>query len=162
MRDVECELASERHGTVPVSLPAFLDPVHSAVASVPGAGGANNHMGSTTNVRAMRAVMARLNHHRLFFMDSITVPETVGYAAALELPEPEVRARLARELGYVTAKVGADAAIFDDDGRLMVAINFNMDMGDAWEHADDPYYPEPMTALAYRFGINYLIYAMTH
>ena len=26
--------------------------------------------------------------------------------------------------------------IFDDDGRLMVAINFNMDMGDAWEHAD--------------------------
>jgi hypothetical protein len=52
--------------------------------------------------------------------------------------------------------------IFDDDGRLMVAINFNMDMGDAWEHADDPVYPEPMTALAYRFGINYVIYAMTH
>ena len=40
--------------------------------------------------------------------------------------------------------------IFDDDGRLMVAINFNMDMGDAWEHADDPWYPEPMTALAYQ------------
>jgi hypothetical protein len=52
--------------------------------------------------------------------------------------------------------------IFDTDGRLMVAINFNMDMGDAWEHADDPVYPEPMTALAYRFGINYVIYAMTH
>jgi len=51
--------------------------------------------------------------------------------------------------------------IYDDDLRLMVAINFNMDMGDAWEHADDPVYPEPMTALAYRFGINYLIYAMT-
>jgi hypothetical protein len=53
-------------------------------------------------------------------------------------------------------------AIFDDDGRVMVAINFNMDMGDAWEHADNPYYPEPMTALAYRFAINYVIYAMTH
>jgi hypothetical protein len=53
-------------------------------------------------------------------------------------------------------------AILDDDGRIMVAINFNMDMGDAWEHADDPYYPQPMTALAYRFGVNYLIYAMTH
>jgi hypothetical protein len=51
--------------------------------------------------------------------------------------------------------------IFDDDGNLMVAINFNMDMGDAWEHADDPGYPEPMTALAYRFAINYLIYSMT-
>jgi hypothetical protein len=52
--------------------------------------------------------------------------------------------------------------IFDDNGRLMVAINFNMDMGDAWEHADDPWYPEPMTALAYKFAINYLIYTMTH
>jgi hypothetical protein len=52
--------------------------------------------------------------------------------------------------------------IYDDEGRLMVAINFNMDMGDAWEHADDPVYPEPMTALAYRFGINYIVYAMTH
>jgi len=52
--------------------------------------------------------------------------------------------------------------IFDDDGQLMVAINFNMDMGDAWEHADAPWYPEPMTALAYRFAVNYLIYSMTH
>jgi hypothetical protein len=52
--------------------------------------------------------------------------------------------------------------IYDDRGRLMVAINFNQDVGDAWEHADDAYYPEPMTALAYRFGINYIIYAMTH
>jgi hypothetical protein len=52
--------------------------------------------------------------------------------------------------------------VFDDDGRLMVAINFNMDMGDAWEHADDPWYPEPMTALAYRFAVNYLMYTMTH
>jgi len=53
-------------------------------------------------------------------------------------------------------------AIFDDDGRVMVAINFNMDMGDAWEHADDPWYPQPMTALAYRFALNYVIYSMTH
>jgi hypothetical protein len=52
--------------------------------------------------------------------------------------------------------------IYDDAGRLVVAINFNMDMGDAWEHADDPNYPLPMTALAYRFAVNYVIYAMTH
>jgi hypothetical protein len=52
--------------------------------------------------------------------------------------------------------------IFDDEGRLMVAINHNMDIGDAWEHADWPDYPENMTALAYRFGINYVVYAMTH
>ena len=52
--------------------------------------------------------------------------------------------------------------IYDDDGRLMVAINFNIDMGDAWEHADDPRYPAPMTTLAYKFGVNYVIYALTH
>jgi len=52
--------------------------------------------------------------------------------------------------------------IYDDNDRLMIAINFNMDMGDAWEHADDPGYPNVMTSLAYRLGINYVIYAMTH
>lgn len=52
--------------------------------------------------------------------------------------------------------------VFDDDGRLMVAINFNMDLGDAWEHADTPEYPQPLTALAYRFAISYALYAMTH
>lgn len=52
--------------------------------------------------------------------------------------------------------------IYDQKHRLMVAINFNMDMGDSWEHADDPVYPVSMTSLGYRFGINYLIYAMTH
>jgi hypothetical protein len=52
--------------------------------------------------------------------------------------------------------------VFDDEGRLMIAINFNMDLGDAWELADRPFYPQPLTALAYRFGINYIIYAMTH
>jgi hypothetical protein len=53
-------------------------------------------------------------------------------------------------------------AIYDDRGRMVVAINFNMDVGDAWEHADMPEYPEAMTTLAYRFGINYIIYSMTH
>lgn len=60
---------------------------------------------------------------------------------------------------------GADPhwrGVFDDDGRLMVAINFNMDLGDAWEHADSPEYPQPLTALAYRFAISYALYAMTH
>ena len=53
-------------------------------------------------------------------------------------------------------------AIYYDQGRMLVAINFNMDIGDAWEHADLPRSPEAMTALAYRFGINYIIYSMTH
>lgn len=45
---------------------------------------------------------------------------TRGYASALELPEETVRERLARDLGYVTAKVGADAAIFDDEDRILL------------------------------------------
>ena len=52
--------------------------------------------------------------------------------------------------------------IYDDDGRLMVIINHNMDLGDAWEHADDPRYPQEMTTLALHFAVNYAIYAMTH
>ncbi len=52
--------------------------------------------------------------------------------------------------------------ILDDHGRVMVMINFNMDLGDAWEHADWPEYPEPYSAMAYRFAINYIIYAFTH
>jgi hypothetical protein len=52
--------------------------------------------------------------------------------------------------------------IYDERGRLIVAMNFNMDMGDSWEHADDPWYPAEMTGQAYRLGINYLMYAMTH
>jgi ADP-ribose pyrophosphatase YjhB (NUDIX family) len=45
---------------------------------------------------------------------------TRGYAEALDLPEKEVRARLARDVGYQSAKVGADAAIFDAEGRVLL------------------------------------------
>jgi hypothetical protein len=53
-------------------------------------------------------------------------------------------------------------AMYDDRGHMVVAVNFNTDVGDAWEYADSPIYPAEMTALAYRYGINYLIYSMTH
>jgi hypothetical protein len=52
--------------------------------------------------------------------------------------------------------------IYDDHGRVMVAICHNMDLGDAWEWADEPRYPEKFASLAYRLGINYIIYAMSH
>ncbi len=53
-------------------------------------------------------------------------------------------------------------AMNDDRGRMIVSVNYNTDIGDAWEYADAPEYPEHMTALAYRYGINYVVYAMTH
>ncbi|MFB3779160.1 MAG: DUF4159 domain-containing protein [Bryobacteraceae bacterium] len=52
--------------------------------------------------------------------------------------------------------------IYDDKGRLMVAICFNSDVGDSWEFADDPKYPEKYSALGIRLGVNYVLYAMTH
>lgn len=42
------------------------------------------------------------------------------YGNALDLPPAEVRARLQGELGSITPKVGADAAIFDDAGRILL------------------------------------------
>ena len=52
--------------------------------------------------------------------------------------------------------------IRDAEGRIMVAIWHNSDVGDAWEWADSPRYPERATSLAYRLGINSIIYGMTH
>jgi hypothetical protein len=52
--------------------------------------------------------------------------------------------------------------IYDDKGRVMVAISYNSDLGDAWEWADYPEYPEKFSGLAIRVGVNYVVYAMTH
>ena len=52
--------------------------------------------------------------------------------------------------------------ILDDNGRVMVAITFQSDVGDSWEWADAPYYPEVYSRLGIRIGVNYIVYAMTH
>jgi hypothetical protein len=52
--------------------------------------------------------------------------------------------------------------IYDDRGRLMVAMSFNSDIGDSWEWADDPSYPEKYSALGIRIGVNDVIYSLTH
>src|SRR6266568_3089269 len=52
--------------------------------------------------------------------------------------------------------------ISDDKGRLMVIVTYNSDLGDAWEHMDVACYPEKYSGQAYRMGINFVIYAMTH
>jgi len=52
--------------------------------------------------------------------------------------------------------------IYDDSGRIMVAMCFNMDLGDSWEHADNPKYPARFSDLGIRIGVNYIVYAMSH
>jgi len=53
-------------------------------------------------------------------------------------------------------------AIRDDKGRIVVAICHNMHLGDAWEWSDSPEYPENFSSMAFRIGLNYIIYGMTH
>ena len=60
--------------------------------------------------------------------------------------------------GYVPRVRG----IFDDEGRLVVLINWNTDLGDAWEWADNPGYPLRYSTFAYELGINFVIYAMSY
>ena len=52
--------------------------------------------------------------------------------------------------------------ILDDKGRVMVAISYNSDIGDAWEYADDANYPAQFADVAMRLGVDYVVYAMTH
>jgi hypothetical protein len=52
--------------------------------------------------------------------------------------------------------------IFDADGRLMVIINWNTDIGDAWEWAESPYYPLRYSTYAIEITVNVIVYAMSH
>lgn len=52
--------------------------------------------------------------------------------------------------------------ILDDEGRVMVVITYNSDLGDAWEYMDLPCYPQKFSGQAYRLGVNFMIYSMTH
>jgi hypothetical protein len=45
---------------------------------------------------------------------------------------------------------------------VVVAICHNQDVADAWEWADLPEYPERFATEAYKLGINYMVYALTH
>ena len=55
-------------------------------------------------------------------------------------------------------------AIFDDEGRIMMLICHNTDLGDGWEReGEDPgYFKEYSEKWAYPLGINIVTYAMTH
>lgn len=52
--------------------------------------------------------------------------------------------------------------VFDDNGRLMMMICFNSDLGDAWEHAAEDFYPKEYSNRALKIGINAVIYTLTH
>ena len=53
-------------------------------------------------------------------------------------------------------------AIFNEHGRMLVLIDFNSDMGDAWEWMELACYPLPLSTYAYEFAVNAIIYSMSH
>ena len=71
--------------------------------------------------------------------------------------------------GGETSERGPDSAephargIADEHGRLMVLITHNTDFGDAFEReGDDPRYFYTFSVDGYAFGINALLYALSH
>lgn len=91
---VEPEDATKRLGpggiTVSMSDQEIEQTVRDGLASVPGAVGVNNHMGSkgTADERVMRAVMRVVKERRLIFVDSVTTRYTVAGRIAAELRIP--------------------------------------------------------------------------
>ena len=52
--------------------------------------------------------------------------------------------------------------VFDASGRLMIFMTHNTDIGDSWERETDPDFFAETAFLGYPFGINVLLYAMSH
>ena len=52
--------------------------------------------------------------------------------------------------------------MFDDKKRLLAVANYNNDIGDYWEWADESFTPVSLSNEAFKFGVNYIIYALTH
>ncbi|MGH7688972.1 MAG: DUF4159 domain-containing protein [Gemmatimonadaceae bacterium] len=55
--------------------------------------------------------------------------------------------------------------IYEDNDpakRLMVMINFNTDVSNFWEFSAEGWYPVAESNEAYKLGVNYVIYALTH
>lgn len=86
----------------------------------------------------------------------------VHYDITERVQIPGIRAVLSGRTWEKGGTIPGWYGLLDEQGRVMVMVNFNQDLGDAWEHADDAEYPALFTTLAYRVGVNYIVYAMTH
>ena len=55
--------------------------------------------------------------------------------------------------------------LFEDNDpakRLIALANYNNDLGENWEYSDTGFLPVEMSNEAYKFGVNYMVYALTH
>jgi uncharacterized protein DUF4159 len=104
---------------------------------------------------AIRRVLPKGKIERLHLSHPIF--HTFFEITTLEIPYPG-------QLGQ-RGLMGEFYGIHEDDNpshRLMVVINYNMDIGDYMEHSARGFYPVDPTNEAFKFGVNYLIYGLTH
>jgi hypothetical protein len=72
------------------------------------------------------------------------------------------------DVGFAHPYSGVPAAflgVYEDNDpskRLLLIANYNNDIGESWEFSDTGMLPIDITNQAYKLGINYLVYAMTH
>lgn len=50
----------------------------------------------------------------------------------------------------------------DANGRMLMIVNFDNDIGEYWEFADNPYVLIDITNDAFKLGVNYVIYSTLH
>ena len=55
-------------------------------------------------------------------------------------------------------------AFLDNDSskRLLFIANYNNDVGEYWEYSDTGWTPIDLSNEAYKLGVNYIIYGLTH
>jgi hypothetical protein len=94
--------------------------------------------------------------HSYYDIDEVVQVPNMGQATAISQGVPG--ATTYESDGYVPTVRG----IFDEKGRLMVAINWNTDLGDGWEWAELPTYPLQYSTYAMQIGVNTIVYALSH
>jgi Domain of unknown function (DUF4159) len=97
--------------------------------------------------------MRKVFPNRTFLQLEVTHPIFHSYydIPTLDVAPPYPQTGPTRFMGY-----------FDEQGRLLMLVDANNDIGDYWEWIDQPQYPLPPSTEALRFGINYLVYSLTH
>jgi len=65
---------------------------------------------------------------------------------------------------YDRGQVGFYGMFEDNDPKkpLQLIANFNNDVSEYWEYSDTGYTPIDLSNEAYKFGVNYFVYGMTH
>jgi hypothetical protein len=56
-------------------------------------------------------------------------------------------------------------AMFEDNDpakRMMVLVNYNADLAEYWEWSGQGFFPVDLTNEAYKLGVNYIVFALTH